>query len=249
MKLAAIYNVFDGVELLEGSMNCIKYHVDTFIIVYQDVSNFGESYNPLLEMEFLKKFNHTLIKYNPVAISGPHVGTENETAKRNVGIEEVKKQCCTHFLQLDCDEYYSREAFADAKEFYRYGKFKGSVCKMYNYFKEPTLRFDSLEDYYVPFIHELNQDTVTGINEYPFYCDKTRQVNEKDVVLLPLTMHHFSWVRKDINRKCSNSSAKHTFQSGTLLRDYHSDLIKEGFFVRDAGKTLVRVENTFNIHI
>jgi hypothetical protein len=41
MKLAAIYNAWDGVELLKGSMNCLKDGVDIFIVIYQDVSNYG----------------------------------------------------------------------------------------------------------------------------------------------------------------------------------------------------------------
>ncbi len=47
MKLAAIYNVWDGVELLKHSIASIKQDVDLIIIVYQDISNFGEEFNPL----------------------------------------------------------------------------------------------------------------------------------------------------------------------------------------------------------
>jgi len=52
MKLAAIYNVWDGVELLHGSIECIKDHVNQIIIVWQNVSNIGEIYDPMPEMEF-----------------------------------------------------------------------------------------------------------------------------------------------------------------------------------------------------
>ena len=47
MKLAAIYNVWDGEEHLLGSMKCLTGHIDLFIIVFQRVSNFGEPFDPL----------------------------------------------------------------------------------------------------------------------------------------------------------------------------------------------------------
>jgi hypothetical protein len=70
LKLSVIYNVFDGVELLRGSMLCMKDHVDLFIIVYQDVSNFGEQYNPLPDMDLSGFSNVTLVKYDPVVGAG-----------------------------------------------------------------------------------------------------------------------------------------------------------------------------------
>jgi len=64
MKLAAIYNLWDGEELLLGSMKCLKDHVDLFIIVWQEVSNFGEPHNPLDNLNFAG-FPIALVKYNP----------------------------------------------------------------------------------------------------------------------------------------------------------------------------------------
>jgi hypothetical protein len=41
-KLAAIYSVFDGEELLEQSILSIREHVDVVIAISQKQSNFGE---------------------------------------------------------------------------------------------------------------------------------------------------------------------------------------------------------------
>ena len=43
MKLGVSYNLFDGEELLEGSIKQIRSEVDYISVVYQEVSNFGES--------------------------------------------------------------------------------------------------------------------------------------------------------------------------------------------------------------
>ena len=48
MKLGVSYNIFDGEELLEGSIKQIRQHVDHISVVYQVVSNFGNPCNPEL---------------------------------------------------------------------------------------------------------------------------------------------------------------------------------------------------------
>ncbi len=242
MKLAAIYNVWDGVELLRGSMECLKNDVDLFIIVFQDISNFGEYYNPLLAMN-LTGFNFILIKYIPQK----KAGQSNESEKRNIGLEVAKKQGCTHFLHLDTDEYY--QEFAKAKNLYIKSGADGSSCRIYTYFKLPTLRFETEDGYFVPFIHKLLPQTVAGYSNYPFYVDRTRKINCNNVVLLDVFMHHFSWVRRNIEQKCRNSSAKNNIERGTMLKDYYNIDIKEGFYVKDYEKKLINVPNYFNIQI
>jgi hypothetical protein len=243
MKLCAIYNCWDGVELLRGSMMCLKDHVDMFVIVYQKLSNFGEHYNPLNDIQLHGFTNVVLHQYEPDVTKG---GAFNERIKRNVGVEIARRQRCTHFLHVDCDEYY--EDFGAAKQaFIDTGK-QGSVVGLYSYFKSPQFRFLTPDDYYVPFIHELREDTLCGQKrfKYPFYVDPTRTVNTADVILLPgIYMDHFSWVRKDINRKARNSSAKANIERSTLLEDYlNCDAPKV-----IGGKELILVDNQYNISI
>lgn len=246
MKLAAIYNVWDGVELLRGSVKCIKDHVDVFIVVWQDVSNYGEQYSPLADIagDTFSGVGHKVVnvKYYPVVGAGMF----NEKKKRNIGLDVARANGCTHFLHLDCDEYY--EDFGAAKEFYIKSGKAGSVCSLYTYFKHPTLRFENKDGYFVPFIHELKPDTQAGFRHYPFYVDPTRRINESDVIELPVTMHHMSWVRKDIERKCRNSSAKENIEVGTMLLDYHSPEVGPGYYVQDYDQKLTLVPNVFSIN-
>ena len=244
MKLAAIYNVWDGVELLRGSMNCLKDHVDLFIILYQDVSNFGEQYDPLPEMD-LSGFKKIIYKYTPKR----NAGQPNEIEKRNIGINIAKQYGCSHIIQMDADEYYAD--FGSAKQQYINSGRSGSVCKMYAYFKRPTWRMENPDNTYVPFIHKLNPDTTTGyFRAYPFYVDRTRQINQSDIGEIDTIMHHFSWVRNNIERKAGNSSAKSNIERSHFLEDYHShelDNNPNGFYVRDFRQKIVVVENVFGI--
>ena len=244
MKLAAIYNVWDGVELLYGSMKCLKNEVDVFILVWQDVSNFGEAYNPMDDFK-IPDFGCEvlLVKYEPVK----HGGMHNETMKRNIGLQWAKQEGCTHFMHMDCDEYY--QDFGALKQQFLASGAKGSVCKILTYFKKPTLRLEAADNYYVPFIHELHPDTVSGIQGYPYYTDPTRRINTNDVICMDAPMHHYSWVRKDIERKVRNSSAKVNIERSQLLQDYYSDETKAGYFLKDYGQKLVEVDDLFGIDI
>jgi len=248
MKLAAIYSVFDSEELLIPSMRQVHEHVDIIIIMFQTVSNYGEEYNPITEIlanrAFFKecKAEVHFEKYDP----SKHNGMHNETAKRNLGLEFAKALECTHFLHLDCDEFYSD--FGAAKQEYIDSGAEVSACEMFTYFKKPTLRFENVDDYFVPFIHELKPDTIGGHKQsYPLYVDPTRRVNAAEVYQMKTKMHHFSWVRRDINRKINNSSAKNNIAKSNLLRDYLDPKIKAGSYVEDYRQNLIEVPDEFNL--
>lgn len=245
MKLAAIYNVFDGLEWLGKSIFCIKNHVDLVIITYQDVSNYGEKYNNfeiitrILEEQGLN--NAILYKYSSQMDQS---AMYNETLKRQIGIELALKNQCTHFLHIDCDELYYD--FERLKQEYIECGLDGSVCEMYTYFKTENFRLEDVDNYFVPFIHKLHTETSCGIrNNYPYYVDPTRRINCEDVTLLKSgKMHHYSWVRDDINLKIRNSSAKLNIEKSQLLSDYLNLECKEGYFLKDFGQKLVKT-NTF----
>ena len=249
MKLAAIWNVWDGIELLKGSIDQIKDHVDLIIIVFQDVSNFGEAHSPMIRIYQDKIHEHQNIifaKYTPEIKNG----FKNEINKRQLGLEIAKENGCTHFLHLDCDEYYDTKEFENAKLYFTNSGHSGSVCKLWTYFKHPTYRLETPEGYYVPFIHKLEKNTITGVKKYPFYCDPTRRINQSDVIELNLMMHHFSWVRENIERKVNNSSAKSNLLRGTLLKDYYCTNLfsnPDGYYLKDFEKRIKLVENKFNV--
>jgi len=242
-RLAAIYNAWDSMELLPGSINSMIEHVDLVIIIFQKVSNFGERYNPLMDFDpsgFNEPNKIILAEYKPNFELG---GTINEVRKRNIGLDIAREHKCSHFLHVDCDEYY--ENFCALKEEYVQAGYSGSVCPIYTYFKRPVWRLEEIDGYFVPFIHELRSDTKAGRSTYPYYCDPTRVINESDVVRLSQPMHHYSWVRKDIERKIRNSSAgQHGNKLQGLLSDYNSPELEanpEGFIIKDMGGQKIKI--------
>lgn len=246
MKLAAIYNIWDGEELFSGSVECIKDHVDLIIVVWQDVSNFGERHSPAKTIALTAINNKLLLDahhYNPVLGSG----FGNEATKRNIGLNVARELGCTHFLFMDCDEYYAD--FSKAKQQYVESGAEGSVCKMFTYFKKPTLRLEKEDNYFVPFIHRLQSYTQAATGDYPFYVDPTRKVHcIGPVVEIQERMHHFSYVRCDIERKCRNSSAKENIAKSQLLNDYFSPSFGVGYVLKDfQNQALIEVPNLFNI--
>lgn len=243
MKLAAIYNVFDGEELLTGSINCLIGQVDVIIFVLQTTSNFGEYYDPRCKFHCKGWNGLTEIQYHydPIMELG---GTQNEIKKRNIGLDLARDKGCTHFFHIDVDEYY--ENFAKAKEEFIQLGIDGSVCPIYTYFKKPTWRLENLDNYFVPFIHELKEDTRAGNCTYPVWVDPTRTIHpHSKVAILSEPMHHYSWVRNDIERKARNSSAgQHGNKLKGLLADYHSPELEahpDGYVIKDMGGQRIKV--------
>lgn len=244
MKLASIINLWDGEELLVGSMRSVKDGIDLFIIVYQEISNFGELYNPLLNLpveEMDKEFQIVWLKYDPLVVHG----MQNEIRKRNMGINVARNLGCTHFLHMDCDEYYLPGEFVWAKNYFIKMGALGSVVDLYTYFKSAELRQENPDSYFVPFIHAIADNTIAGAPNYPFYVDPTRKINCPNVIQIPITMQHYSWVRRDIERKARNSSARKNIEKSSLMSDWKT--AQEGSVV-NGGNKLRKVEDYFGIN-
>lgn len=254
MKLAAIYNVFDGVELLKGSMNCLKDHVDHFILVVQSVSNYGEPFDGFEKLDF-SEFQTSeklvvIVRYEP-ELHARNAGMENETRKRNIGIDMARELECTHFMHVDCDEYYKN--FEMMKQEFISSGCDGSVCQMMTYFARPTFRLELPDNYFVPFIHELKPHTYSGFVPYKYYVDPTRRIHGVEKIHhMSHMMHHFSYVRNDISLKIRNSSARDNILKSNLLEQYWSKELHEnpeGFFIDGFHQKITVVENLFGINI
>ena len=205
MKLAAVYNVWDGLEHLDKSISLINAHVDKIIIVWQEVSNFGEV-NPdtavMVQVMATKYPKVTHVHYQPDLKQQGH---QNERNKRMIGWAHAKQLGCTHFLFMDTDEYYPD--FQKGKQEFIDRGLDSSYCKLVTYFKEPTYILDPLESYFVPFICRTDVKTIG--QGFPAYCDPTRGVAPAGKCgELSIMMHHMSYVRKDIAQKLRNSSAR-----------------------------------------
>jgi len=136
MKLAVGYTIYNGLELLEKSIESIDQFADVIILCYQTTSNKGIKsglVEPMMQKFKGKKFH--LVKFTPDLSQNTKV---NERRKLQLRIDEARKLGCTHFLPMACDHFYLSYEFKAAMEAVEYMNYFVSVTKMFTYFKHPT---------------------------------------------------------------------------------------------------------------
>ena len=251
MYIAAIFNVWnDCIELLENAVAYIPAH--EIIIVWSKYSNRGEEATG----EYFKVNNvHERVHYvqcEPDSFNNPH---ENETRKRNAGLEKAKELKCSHFVMCDADEFYDWDEFMKTCWHVIDNDLNGSVHPVKVYVGKPTLW---CEDHtLVPGIQKLYPDTQLGaFKNYPFaydaqgnaHIDPTRRTNQTTgIEMSPFYMHHMSYVRRDIDLKIRNSSANLRRSEAAIKRDIAN--AAPGYMSELYHRELKECENLFNITI
>jgi len=231
MKLAAIYNVFDGEELLEYSIKSIKNCVDYIIIVYQTQSNFG-ALNHNIESTIIDLKERDLIDEYVYYKTPPRSPQINELTKRNKGLERAKKIGCTHFITIDCDEFYFEDEFNKSKNFIKENDIDTSVCWIQNYHKVPEYKIvGSCEPFKVPFINKIYPHTqlTLGGGYFTTQIDPTRQVNtfnknhffNKEEIM----MHHYTTIRKDIRKKYESWTCRLNYKNDGVIDERANKII------------------------
>lgn len=246
MKLCAIFLCWADWDWLELSIENISPHVDGIIIVGSIMSNYFEICG------IPDKFLDVCHQYEPKTNLRP---MQNETDKRNFGLEIATQRGYTHFIMMDADEFYDPIEFRKAKDYLNSKpNLNGLVCRSQVYVKSPTLTI-GLDTTLVPFINKITPGLQHGFNKnYPFAwegrnirIDPTRSYNiNSGVEMIDVTMHHYSWVRQDYDRKIRNSTARANIEKMDLGKKILP--LKEGdVFDLYPGKPLVRVPNKFGL--
>lgn len=241
MKLVLIYNVWSDWDLLEYSVNVLRPLVDGVIIVGSETSNYGEVF-PIPD----KWQTHELFIREPQFKHPLHC----ETDKRNFGLQKAKDLGYTHFVSLDSDEVYGKEAFdIGRKMFIDDPDLHGIVCPCNVYVKSPSLSIGR-DTTLIPFIHKLTPSIQHEFNRsYPnawingqIRIDPSRSLNINSGVKYTddIVCQHYSWVRSDIHRKIRNSTAKANIERTNIAKNFFH--LKEGDICElYPGKPLVRV--------
>lgn len=207
------YSVFDGEELLEGSLKSVRGEVDYINVIYQSVSWYGKPADPallplLLELKE-KKLIDELAEFKPDLDRPP---SANEIAKRNFGLQLARRFGCTYFMTMDCDEFYLAGEIKQAKEDIIRWNLSHSYCPQILYGFEPTSRIvNSGGSGFVPFFAKLRPwSKLASRTDLPCKADKTRCLARGffayEKVLDRICMHHMNMVRKDLRAKVDNSS-------------------------------------------
>lgn len=250
MKLASIINLYDGDELLDAAMANTNSIVDKFIIVYQSISNHGEdrpSIDRRLSMMQITSKKILIHWYVPDLTKG---AAWNEKKKREIGLTMAKQHDCTHFFFQDVDEFYE-DPRAALNEYIESGA-DGSVARILTYFKKPTLRLKSFDDYYVPFIQKLYPDSHVSkwYNKKPYRVDPTRLIMPaKNIKEISQPMHHFSWCRWDIEMKARNSTAAKNILKSDLVKMYKDPDTGAGTYLKDYKQELIEVDDLFGLSV
>lgn len=254
MKLCAIWNVWADYDWLYHSVERMRPLVDGVIIVASEKSNYGE----FCEIPFWTR--DELYQREPFLTHAMNC----ETDKRNYGLKIAREQGYTHFIMMDADEFYDPVDFIQVKKRFEVNPdLQGLVCASQVYVKSPTLTI-GLDTTLVPFIqkitptlkHEFNrnfpfawtdQNGVPFTNKKRIRIDPTRSTTATTgIEWSSIILHHFSWVRKDYDRKIRNSTARANIQKMDLANKIVH--LKEGdIFDLYPGKPLVRVPNRFAI--
>lgn len=244
MRLCLIYNVWNDWDLLDHSVRIMEPLVDGIIVVASSRSNYGEI-SPVPE-----RWVNRVIFREPKF----HVPMHSETDKRNYGLDVARKAGYTHFLTIDADEFYEPEPFLKAKELFKNPNLKGLVCNCQTYFNNSGLTM-GLDTTLVPFIHELTPTIKHDFNQkYPFAwidgkirIDPTRSLNiNSGVERIDLIMHHMSWVRKDLEKKVRNSTARKNLERSTIIKDVRE--AKHGSYIPFYDKFLYDTPDLFGIN-
>lgn len=207
MKIAALFTVFNGLELLEHSVKAIGNNVDNVIVCYQNTSNKGEI-NPYVG-DYCANLGLDCIEFEPDLTKNTK---ENERIKHDFMIQEAKKRGYTHVILMATDHFYTPEQIEFAKKDVIDNDWDVTATAMFTYYKHPTWRLEPIEDYSMPFIIALRPETmIERISSFPWLVDPSVQVNtcqrsrlytENEVML-----HHYSMVRIDIEDKFRNAAA------------------------------------------
>lgn len=250
-KLGISYSVWDGEELLEASLKSVRENADYINVVWQKKSWQGADCDENLESLLLKLkdngFIDEIIFFEPDFNLSPQ---QNEVNKRNLGLKAAVNAGCSHFLLMDCDEFYDKNEFKTAKEFIYKNYITHSACIIEDYFAI-NYRSTVVGKYYVPFIYKVDKHSKLDVKANTHLCwniDPTRKIALKLFhrcwFAHNLIMHHYTGVRKNKKRKLENSSASLNQESvNSFLNAYdeknYNEMINDG--------RLVYVDNKFKI--
>ena len=215
MKLALSYNVFDGIELLEYSIKEVREVVDYVNVIYQTTSNYGEKTEFDERISKMEKNGliDNVILYEPLLNLRPK---QNETIKRNLGLQDIKDKKFDYFINLDTDEFFKKEDIIKGLKFMKENpSVEETFVKNIRYYKYPTIQLSNTWEDYAPFIYKVNKNNLG--EKYTHNVDPSRSygsMNKHFFKSNEIIMHHMWMVRDDIEKKFRNKSSKNNFIEG-----------------------------------
>lgn len=205
--IGVTYNVYDGIELLQHSIDCIRPYVNYINVVWQDVSNCGEHDDTVADQLLKIKGVDEFIFYNPNLTIPPK---SNELIKRQIGYDRANDAGCQYWMNMDTDEMYIADEFTKAFATFVSGDYDSSACQMITYYKYWNKAIYPFETYYVPLFFKVDKKRKLGNHRWDVVVDMTRKLEQGKLKVFTreeIQMHHYSMIRKDFGKKIRNKSA------------------------------------------
>ena len=205
MKTVLLYTYFNGFEQYLHSYKSMAHLFDKVVFCYQRISNTGNENKNIAEELHQLRGVHLLEYHTDLTLNTK----ENERRKHAHMINYAKQIEATHFVLSAVDHVYSAEHLQLAL----YADVDVTFTKMYTYYKNENWRLEPIEDYYMPFVHKLyDNTTIVNRMDYPVLVDPSVRVNTMDSYKVfdinECALHHYSMVRKDIMNKFKNSASR-----------------------------------------
>ncbi len=257
MNLAVYYNCATCSELLEYSIVEMLEVTPYITLHFQTKTNIGTLANKRHLKEYKRlaeKYMIDLFEFWPDLNKTPKA---NETQKRNIGLKQSQMQGYDYFMTIDEDEIYQGKQIAEAFYNFVLEDWDSSVCRLLTYYKKPTLQVTPPEKYYVSVFYKVNSRLFVEGTPFPVQVDPARKMRPDRLKIFnweELTMHHYSYVRKDIREKLNTQSASVNFKDRIEDIAKHYDKHDGVFPAYWGGKQaryfdLKEVTNQFNINI
>ena len=207
MKIGLAYNIFDGEETFYASIKNMRSMVDYIVVMYQEISNFGnpisQEMKDLLEKIKVEKLADEIILHETIL---EKMG-DNNAIKMNTGWNRLREVGCNIGLTMDTDEFYLKHQFQKAVKEFTENNYDSSYCNIQTYYGDEYSFF--YDDYQVPFLYKIDQRNIKIHAEAHVLCDPKRklEIEGKWILFDYIKMHHYSYIRKDYQAKFNNHCA------------------------------------------
>ncbi|MBP5534622.1 MAG: hypothetical protein J6Y03_03860 [Alphaproteobacteria bacterium] len=237
LKWGISYSVWDCEELLEESIRSVRAAADYIQVVWQEISwrgtkTSGNLYSLLKKLEKDGLIDE-LVKFEPDINDKPW---HNELKKRNIGLMMLKKRGVDYFMTMDADEFYDADQLNEVKYQILEKKLTHVYSPITTYFS-PTKQI-ILPGYFVNIWSKIYFFSKLGHNLHaPCLCDPTREILHipfaRYWVQEGITMHHFSFLRKNIMSKWTETSASKQYKifvdNSTLYKNLPYAVVPDKF--------------------
>ncbi len=231
MRAAGSYNVFNGEEHLLASLQSVRRGLDHINLVVQRRSNWDEAASDELETVLseakARGLCDEIIAFEPDLSAAAQ---ENEFHKRSLGLAAALAAGATHFMTLDCDEFYEPDAFDAAKAAIRANGWETTAVATYLHIKRPIWRSREPDTTCCAFLTAVDASSALSFRgDYPVLVDPTRRLHGEraNFHMFPsdaIAMMHMNLVRKDgLASKLRNTSSAHATEFIEKVRACYRD--------------------------